>query len=557
MSMRRTFPFLVLLLCCLIAVAAAAGDSPLPLVGRISLVDGGLTARPGASGEWTEWGVNHPVAAGMSLRTSAHGQAMVQTGDATLALGPTTEIGFLRLDSGAMQIALRRGRIALHLTAFDARRNIEIDLARGGVWLLAAGEYDIAAGDGPAPARLGVSDGQARFVGERLDTTVTPGSPSPPSGADPVVGGRDGMPADDFIRWFRSARHDAPDGETVRRVSAAMTGWQMLDGNGSWETVDGFGAVWFPSAAAVGTADWVPYRYGHWRWIAPWGWTWIDDKEWGFAPSHYGRWARFPGAEPHPLDADPEGAAPAERWGWVPGPPTAPALYVPAAVAFLGTAGVGISYPDATGPAVAWFPLAPGEAYWPSYSDDPETIRLINAGAAPDLVVTPGADGTAPADVVNDDYRNRRFASVVPRAAFLAGRPVAAALIGLPARRLDNAPLLAGSPGLAPDAPAAPRVVVSDRSGKAVSDTARRAAAARVLARILAARHATTAPHAAVLVHAVPGRPAVVTTARPPAGGRAMMLSARRGAPRLSTGAKAAVAHPAHRPLRLAAMHRR
>ena len=105
-------------------------------------------------------------------------------------------------------------------------------------------------------------------------------------------------------------------------------------------------------------------------------------RPWGFATSHYGRWANIGGS-----DND------AGRWGWVPGKRPGndspgdrgdnPA-FMPAAVAFLGTAGVGLSYPDAFSPAVAWFPLAPGEAYWPSFTDDPEAIRHLNAGAVAD-----------------------------------------------------------------------------------------------------------------------------------------------------------------------------
>jgi len=37
--------------------------------------------------------------------------------------------------------------------------------------------------------------------------------------------------------------------------------------------------------------DWAPYREGHWAWIEPWGWTWVDDASFGFVTSHYGRWA--------------------------------------------------------------------------------------------------------------------------------------------------------------------------------------------------------------------------------------------------------------------------
>ena len=38
----------------------------------------------------------------------------------------------------------------------------------------------------------------------------------------------------------------------------------------------------------------------------------------------------------------------------------------------------------------------------------------------------------------------------MPRPVFVAGKPVADAVIQLPARRLENAPLLAGSPGIEP-----------------------------------------------------------------------------------------------------------
>ena len=93
-----------------------------------------------------------------------------------------------------------------------------------------------------------------------------------------------------------------------------MTGWEALDANGSWETVADLGAVWCPTSLPE---DWAPYRYGHWRWVMPWGWNWVDDMPWGFAPSHYGRWARLN-----------------ERWGWVPGDRVAQPAYAPALVDF-------------------------------------------------------------------------------------------------------------------------------------------------------------------------------------------------------------------------------
>jgi hypothetical protein len=45
-------------------------------------------------------------------------------------------------------------------------------------------------------------------------------------------------------------------------------------------------------------------------------------------------------------------------------------------VAFIEDPGIGMSVPPGTGP-VGWFPLAPGEVYWPSYTRD-EGPRVRN-----------------------------------------------------------------------------------------------------------------------------------------------------------------------------------
>ncbi len=41
------------------------------------------------------------------------------------------------------------------------------------------------------------------------------------------------------------------------------------------------GTVWYPQSVPT---NWAPYRDGHWAYVAPWGWTWIDDAPWGFNP---------------------------------------------------------------------------------------------------------------------------------------------------------------------------------------------------------------------------------------------------------------------------------
>jgi len=74
---------------------------------------------------------------------------------------------------------------------------------------------------------------------------------------------------------------------------------------GDWMLDPGYGYVWIP---ALGS-DFVPYgSAGHWE-FTEFGWAWVSDYDWGWAPFHYGRWDY----------ADSYG------WFWVPGETWGPA----------------------------------------------------------------------------------------------------------------------------------------------------------------------------------------------------------------------------------------
>ena len=465
-----------LLLTGIIAAAPSRAAPPAPLVGRIAAADGAVALRP-PGGTWQGAEVNEPVEGGAALHTTVPGRAGLHIGADSVALAPDSELELGQLDAAkGLHLLLQRGRIGVVLSLADPAHTIEIDTLQGQVWLQTAGEYDIAAGDAKAPGRLAVFAGRARVIGKGCDTTVAAGEASTLGQGCTAPTPLADAAADGFVAWWRPAPGAAAASAAPAHVSADMTGHAALDGSGTWRTVGGDGAVWFPLTVPSG---WTPYRFGHWRWMPPWGWTWIDDATWGFAPSHYGRWARFPA---------PDGG---ERWGWVPGTYVADPAFAPAVVAFLGTAAVGISYADANGPAVGWFPLAPGEVYWPRYTKDLATIRRLNRGAVADVAaIVPAADGAPPTSVIDGTYRNRAFASVVPRAVFVSGKPVAPALVQLPKERLENAPLLAGSPDIKPSAPHAVAVASAAPPRRAA---AKKTEATRRLARILRQRHQAAA----------------------------------------------------------------
>ena len=98
---------------------------------------------------------------------------------------------------------------------------------------------------------------------------------------------------------------------------------ERLSPYGQWVVAGGYGDCWVPSGVAAG---WAPYVDGQWYWT-DYGWTWASLDAWGDLPFHYGAW----------VWVDPYG------WVWVPGTVWAPAW-------------VTWAYTDAY---IGWAPLPP------------------------------------------------------------------------------------------------------------------------------------------------------------------------------------------------------
>ncbi len=420
------------------ALAAPGPTAPPPgRVGRVSFTDGKVSARPVPEAQWSDAVIDAPVAAGTALRTAADARAEIEIGADTLDLAGNTQVEIVRLDDRVAEIALSAGRVEVARRGRGGASVVEIDFPRGGLWLSRPGRYDIDAGDATGARQIAVFDGAAHFAGNGADIRLNAGE-----ALDPASATTGKAAADDFADWCRARDWDEASLAAPYYVSPEMTGSAELDAAGRWERSLEYGAVWFPKDLPT---DWIPYSAGQWRWVAPWGWTWFADQAWGFAPFHYGRWASIGG-----------------RWAWVPGRFVAHPVYMPAAVAFLGTAGIGLSYAEGSGPAVAWFPLGPGEAYWPRDTADLDYIRALNRGDVADAAtIRLSKDGKPPVEIVGQSFANRLFASAVPRTVFTAGQETAPWLLDLPKERLQNAPVLTAAPVGAPAPPAPPHVAAA------------------------------------------------------------------------------------------------
>ena len=450
-----------------VAAGSTMGSALPTRVGRVSLVSGKVEFRAPGDTQWSSASVNDPIATGVAVHTDPQARAEISIGADTIDLAEGTEIAIVKLDQQSTEIAVKQGRIASDLRALDPGETVRIDIPAGAVRLLSTGRYDIDAGGGEQPTRLATFAGSAEFADSEADLEVGTGERVVFSAAGPVAATLEPAAGDEFTKWCRARAVGETRLTAPYFISRAMTGYAALDDAGQWRSTEKYGEVWQPKPLAAG---WAPYRDGHWRWLAPWGWSWVDKQIWGFAPSHYGRW----------LFAD-------GRWSWVPGRFAAHPVWAPAVVGFLGTPGVGLSYADGPGPAIAWFPLAPGEIYWPGYTADLDYIRALNRDNVMDLsAIRLRKDGEPPAEIVNAPFVNRAFASVVPRRVFTASEPIATALLTIPSERLRDAPAIMGSPLVGP--PLSPPAHIA-------------AVPARELQSPVAARSAKTASWASI-VHA-------------------------------------------------------
>jgi hypothetical protein len=341
-----------------------------------------------------------------------------------------TELDVGRLTAPVTQINVPQGRVYLHVRQLSDNHTFEIAIPRGGILLLQPGYYDIDSGSEDQPARIAVFEGAARFAGNGADIEIKPGDVAVLSGANPVTASIERAVADGFVEWFRSRDYDDKRLAAPSRVSPNMTGYAELDAYGRWDAASGYGEVWYPNVPA----GWAPYTQGRWVWVEPWGWTWVDDAPWGFAPSHYGRWA-FIG----------------DRWCWVPGSFEPSPVYAPALVGFLGGPGFGLYVSGAIGPQVGWFPLAPGEIYWPSSRADPSYVRALNRANVANIdSIRFLRNGRLPAQVTNAQFANRRFATVVPQHVFAGGGKVDPAVPHVPAAALEHATVTMRPPQIGP-----------------------------------------------------------------------------------------------------------
>ena len=431
---RLTAPGVLALLALAALGSARADDGDPPArVARLSYLQGAVSLEPAGVEEWTAAERNRPLTTGDRLWTDQESLAELDLGDAVLRLGGMSGFAFLNLDDRFAQIQLSSGILLVRVRDTSSGQSYEIDTPQLAVQLTQQGMYRIEVDEPGSATLVKVSEGEAIALSpdgpvpiDAQQLTVFTGTAS---GASLSYSAASLGPPDDLDTWSATRDRQAEDSPSRQYVADDTPGTDELDDNGRWQSTPEYGYVWTP---VVVMAGWVPFRFGHWVWIAPWGWTWMDDAPWGYAPFHYGRWVSLRGS-----------------WCWVPGPRPLRPAYAPALVAW--TRGPGFAGPAAQAPSVGWFPLGPREVYAPAYRVSDAYLRNVNTA---NTTIT---STTYLSDVYQNRIPNIRYAngtpaaiSAVPQNVFTSAQRVGGHTLPVTAGTLAGMSVAAAAPPVAP-----------------------------------------------------------------------------------------------------------
>ena len=412
----------------LVFSAAASADPP-SRVARLGYLAGAVSLSVAGEDAWDQATLNRPLSIGDRLWVEEGARAEIQDGGTLIRMHASTGITVLNLDDASTQLQLTQGSLNLRVRRLAANQVFEVITPQLALTLRQRGDYRIAVDpqgnltdvivrsgqaevSGPGAGYLIDAQQRYRFRGNDLRDNEFLAAPRP----------------DEFDRWASERDRALDRSVSARYVSRDVIGYQDLDANGVWGVDATYGNVWYPNQVGP---DWAPYRDGHWTWIEPWGWTWVDDAPWGFAVSHYGRWANL-----------------GNRWAWVPGPMRARAYYAPALVAFVGGDNFGLAISSGNGGGIGWFALAPREVYRPSYVTSRSYFENVNrSNTVISVSVINNSYNTRDRD--DRSYANRHIPGAViavPRNTFIHSQHVPGAAVRVSPELLGRAPLVAAPP---------------------------------------------------------------------------------------------------------------
>jgi len=328
---------------------------------RLQFMSGSVSVQPHGTDDWVAGALNRPLTNSDNIWADKNSRAEISLGTGLVRIDSESSLTLTNVDENTAQLQLHQGAMNLHVRRLYDGETYEVDTPNQAFTVSKPGDYrfDVdsnadttvitvwrgegeSTGSGPA---VRIREGQqARFAdGTNTADAELHSAPSP----------------DQFDEWASSRDERFDHSASSKYVSPDVVGSDDLDEYGTWRDAGEYGDVWVPNGVGAG---WAPYRDGHWIWVDPWGWTWVDDEPWGYAPFHYGRWVYYD-----------------NYWGWAPGPVYVRPYYAPALVAWFGgpSWGVSVGFGGGFG-GYGWCPLGYGEPYVPWYGVSRGYFNRVN-----------------------------------------------------------------------------------------------------------------------------------------------------------------------------------
>jgi hypothetical protein len=277
-------------------------------VARISFLRGDVQIKRADSDDWERATLNLPIVEGDEITTDRDARVEIQFDrDSFLRLSENSYLKIPTLRDEGVAVSLPQGTLSLRVLKFEKSRSyFELDAPQTTVSVQKAGLYRIDAGDKRSnEVRVTVNDdGEARVYSENSGFTLRAGRSSRVYLSGAYAGEWETSDAaryaDEWDEWVLD--RDAKIAKKLRDAyydqyyDRDIYGAEDLNEYGEWINTRKYGWVWKPYRNSTSSyANWSPYRYGHWRWIPPYGWTWVNDEPWGWATYHHGRWVYYNG----------------------------------------------------------------------------------------------------------------------------------------------------------------------------------------------------------------------------------------------------------------------
>ena len=244
----------------LAGASAMAQSGPPVRVAGLTHMEGSVAFAPAGATEWSDATARRPVARGDRLWTDKAGRAEVQLGSIALHMDSETFVEVIALDRNSMRASLNEGTVNARVRQHEGGDTFEVTTPQLAFRAMQPGDYRIDVDPAHGTTRVAVRSGAAMLYGAGGGALqLQAGQQIAFSGRDLKVAGR-GAPLDQgFDRWAADRNRIEDQALAARPAPQAAMAHQQ-------------------SGSSRAMPNWAPNQHGHWEWIAPWGWTWVQPR---------------------------------------------------------------------------------------------------------------------------------------------------------------------------------------------------------------------------------------------------------------------------------------